>query len=71
TQDLAANRHFATEIVGLEVVDETPSTVYVRGDNRDHNICYFICHASNASCIEIFLPSLFSGTAILSFLGGT
>jgi 2,3-dihydroxy-p-cumate/2,3-dihydroxybenzoate 3,4-dioxygenase len=41
TQDLAANRHFATEIVGLEVVDETPSTLYVRGDNRNHNICYF------------------------------
>lgn len=41
TQDLQANKQFATEIVGLEVVDETPSRVYVRGDNRDHNICYF------------------------------
>lgn len=41
TRDLAANKQFATEIIGLEVVDESSAAVYVRGDNRDHNICYF------------------------------
>ena len=32
---------FATDIVGLELVGQANGRAYVRGDDRDHNICYF------------------------------
>lgn len=38
--DLDESVGFATQILGLEVVDREPGAVYLRGDDRDHNICY-------------------------------
>ena len=32
---------FATDIVGLELVGQENGRAYLRGDDRDHNICYF------------------------------
>jgi 2,3-dihydroxy-p-cumate/2,3-dihydroxybenzoate 3,4-dioxygenase len=41
TPDLDAAVRFATKVVGLEIVDRKPGKVYLRGDDRDHNIVYF------------------------------
>jgi 2,3-dihydroxy-p-cumate/2,3-dihydroxybenzoate 3,4-dioxygenase len=41
TRDVAAATAFATEMLGLELVDRGEKCVYLRGDDRDHNICYF------------------------------
>jgi 2,3-dihydroxy-p-cumate/2,3-dihydroxybenzoate 3,4-dioxygenase len=41
TADLEENVRFATEIVGLELVERSEKVAYVRGDNRNHDICYF------------------------------
>ena len=41
TADLAGAVRFATEMIGLELVGRENGTAYVRGDGRDHNICYF------------------------------
>jgi 2,3-dihydroxy-p-cumate/2,3-dihydroxybenzoate 3,4-dioxygenase len=41
TQDIEEHVRFATDIIGLQLVDRTESAAYVRGDNRDHDICYF------------------------------
>ena len=41
TPDLEAAVRFATETVGLEKVASENGRVYLRGDDRDHNICYF------------------------------
>lgn len=38
--DLEASVDFATRILGLEIVDRERGAVYLRGDDRDHNICY-------------------------------
>jgi len=38
--DLDESTHFATRILGLEVVAREASAVYLRGDDRDHNIVY-------------------------------
>lgn len=41
TADLEAAVRFATEIIGLEIVRREGGRVYLRGDDRDHNIVYF------------------------------
>ncbi len=41
TPDLVGAVRFATEMIGLEMVDRVNGAAYVRGDDRDHNICYF------------------------------
>ena len=40
TTDLAAAVRFATEMVGLELADHDDKRAYLRGDHRDHSICY-------------------------------
>ena len=41
TADLESTVRFATEMIGLELVGHENGAAYVRGDDRDHNICYF------------------------------
>lgn len=41
TADLEGAVRFATEIVGLETVRREDGRVYLRGDDRDHNVVYF------------------------------
>ncbi|MDE0060962.1 MAG: VOC family protein [Defluviicoccus sp.] len=41
TGDVDAAVRFATETLGLELVRRENGAAYVRGDDRDHNICYF------------------------------
>lgn len=41
TADLEGAVQFATELIGLELVARENGAAYVRGDDRDHNICYF------------------------------
>lgn len=41
TADLGETVKFAQDIIGLEVVGSENGYVYTRGDDRDHNICYF------------------------------
>ena len=41
TGDLDAAVRYAREIVGLELVRRDGGAAYLRGDDRDHNICYF------------------------------
>lgn len=40
TADLQNTVRFATEILGLQFVREEENRAYVRGDDRDHDICY-------------------------------
>lgn len=40
TADLKSAVDFATEIVGLQIVREEDNRAYLRGDDRDHDICY-------------------------------
>lgn len=40
TDDLDSSVRFATEILGLELMERDANRAYLRGDNRDHNICY-------------------------------
>lgn len=40
TDDLDTSVRFATDILGLELMEQDASRAYLRGDNRDHNICY-------------------------------
>ncbi len=40
TADLETAVAFATDVVGLELVRREGKCAYVRGDDRDHNICY-------------------------------
>jgi 2,3-dihydroxy-p-cumate/2,3-dihydroxybenzoate 3,4-dioxygenase len=41
TPDLERCVKYATETVGLELMGRVNGSAYVRGDDRDHNICYF------------------------------
>ncbi|HCO99916.1 MAG: glyoxalase/bleomycin resistance/extradiol dioxygenase family protein [Alphaproteobacteria bacterium] len=41
TADLEKTVKFAEDMIGLEVVGRENGCVYTRGDDRDHNICYF------------------------------
>lgn len=41
TADLESTVNFAKNMIGLEEVDRENGGVYLRGDARDHNICYF------------------------------
>ena len=41
TPDVDAAVKFATEMIGLELVARENGAAFVRGDDRDHNICYF------------------------------
>ena len=41
TADLEGAVQFATGTVGLELAGRENGAAYVRGDDRDHNICYF------------------------------
>ncbi len=40
SDDLDTSVRFATEILGLELTERDASSAYLRGDDRDHNICY-------------------------------
>jgi 2,3-dihydroxy-p-cumate/2,3-dihydroxybenzoate 3,4-dioxygenase len=40
SEDLDTSVRFATEILGLELMERDASSAYLRGDDRDHNICY-------------------------------
>jgi 2,3-dihydroxy-p-cumate/2,3-dihydroxybenzoate 3,4-dioxygenase len=40
SEDLDTSVRFATEILGLELMERDASCAYLRGDDRDHNICY-------------------------------
>lgn len=40
TEDLGNTVRFATDILGLQLVREEENRAYVRGDERDHDICY-------------------------------
>lgn len=40
TDDLGEAVRFATTVLGLELVDRERDAAYLRGDDRDHNICY-------------------------------
>lgn len=40
SDDLDTSVRFATEILGLELMERDASSAYLRGDDRDHNICY-------------------------------
>jgi 2,3-dihydroxy-p-cumate/2,3-dihydroxybenzoate 3,4-dioxygenase len=41
TSDVDDAVAFATQTIGLELKDRTGGAAYLRGDQRDHNICYF------------------------------
>ncbi len=41
TGDLDAAVTYAREILGLELVRRDDAAAYLRGDDRDHNVCYF------------------------------
>ena len=41
TRDLSAAIHFATETLGLQLARRELDRAYLRGDGRDHDICYF------------------------------
>ncbi|MEP4378474.1 MAG: VOC family protein [Alphaproteobacteria bacterium] len=41
TANLESTVAFARDFIGLEEVDRADGQVYLRGDHRDHNICYF------------------------------
>ena len=41
TANLEETVKFATDIIGLEEVGRENGSVYMRGYDRDHNICYF------------------------------
>lgn len=40
SEDLDTSVRFATEILGLELMERDSESAYLRGDDRDHNICY-------------------------------
>ena len=40
TDRLNESVEFATQILGLELVGRDSHSAYLRGDNRDHNVCY-------------------------------
>jgi 2,3-dihydroxy-p-cumate/2,3-dihydroxybenzoate 3,4-dioxygenase len=40
SDDLDESVRFATEILGLELMERDRDAAYLRGDDRDHNICY-------------------------------
>lgn len=40
SEDLDTSVAFATDILGLELMERDSSSAYLRGDDRDHNICY-------------------------------
>lgn len=39
-EDLDTSIAFATDILGLELMERDANAAYLRGDDRDHNICY-------------------------------
>jgi 2,3-dihydroxy-p-cumate/2,3-dihydroxybenzoate 3,4-dioxygenase len=39
-EDLDTSIAFATDILGLELMERDANSAYLRGDDRDHNICY-------------------------------
>jgi 2,3-dihydroxy-p-cumate/2,3-dihydroxybenzoate 3,4-dioxygenase len=41
TRDLESTLQFATNLLGLQQVRREENRAYVRGDERDHDICYF------------------------------
>lgn len=41
TKDVPAATKFLTEMIGLQLVREEDGRAYLRGDDRDHDVCYF------------------------------
>lgn len=46
SDDLDESVRFATDILGLELMERDAGSAYLRGDDRDHNICYTKGHAT-------------------------
>ena len=40
TSNMESATSFATDTLGLQFVRQEQDRIYVRGDNRDHSICY-------------------------------
>ena len=52
TADLDGAVRFATELVGLQLVRHEANRAYLRGDNRDHDLCYI--HGNPADHVLAF-----------------
>ena len=57
TDNIDDNVRFATKILGLELVRREVDAVYLRGDNRDHNIAY-VRSRSSGHVAGFELPSM-------------
>ncbi len=54
-EDLDESVRFATQVLGLELVEREQNAAYLRGDSRDHNICYVTGRsAGHAAGFEMF-----------------
>jgi 2,3-dihydroxy-p-cumate/2,3-dihydroxybenzoate 3,4-dioxygenase len=42
TMDLDSATNFATNYLGLEIADQSKDTVYLKSDQREHTLCYFV-----------------------------
>jgi 2,3-dihydroxy-p-cumate/2,3-dihydroxybenzoate 3,4-dioxygenase len=51
--DLDASIDFAVRILGLELVGREANAAYLRGDDREHNICYTSNHLGHAVGFEL------------------
>lgn len=40
SEDLDTSVRFATDVLGLELMERDANSAYLRGDDRDHNVCY-------------------------------
>ncbi len=59
TADLERTVAFATDILGLEQVGQNDGRAYLRGDDRDHNLCYFQGDPADMTVgLELAEPSL-------------
>ena len=42
TMDLDGATNFATNYLGLEIADRGKDAVYLKSDQREHTLCYFV-----------------------------
>ncbi len=54
TADLEGAVRYATGTLGLELVGRENGRAYVRGDDRDHNICYIEGQQSGQNFSDIY-----------------
>jgi 2,3-dihydroxy-p-cumate/2,3-dihydroxybenzoate 3,4-dioxygenase len=57
SEDLDESVHFATQILGLELMGRDASSAYLRGDDRDHNVVYVKGRAAG-HVVGFELPSM-------------